>query len=285
MAVMASCNFSKDKSDAYGNFEADEVLVTAEVPGKVISQNMEEGQLLKTGDTICIIDTTDLFLKKEVLIAQKAAIRSKMDNTAAQAAVYRQQKENLLVDKDRFARLLKQKAATQKQYDDIEAGIKVADKQIATALSSNEAISGELNTLDKQLAQVDESIRKCVVTSPVNGTVLEKFLEKGEVASIAKPACKIADMSSLFLRVYIDGTQLSSFKIGGQVDVIVDAGKKLTRSLSGTVTWISASAEFTPKIIQTKEERVDLVYAMKVKVENPDGSLKIAMPGEIRIKK
>ncbi len=283
--VLVSCGFNKEKSDAYGNFEAKDYLISAEIPGRISRMNLDEGQLLKQGDTICIIDTTDLFLKKAVLIAQKAAIRSKMDNSNAQAEVYRQQKENLIVEKNRFTKLLNQKAATQKQLDDIEAGIKVADKQVTTALSSNQSITAEINTLEKQIAQINESIKKCVVLCPLQGTVLEQFMEKDELAVSGKPICKMADLAVLYLRVYVDGTQLGSFKIGDQVEVLVDKDKNETRPLTGIVSWVSGSAEFTPKIIQTREERVNLVYAVKVKVDNTDGRLKIAMPGEIKIRK
>jgi HlyD family secretion protein len=208
-------------------------------------------------------------------------VASRSASVFSQIDVQKQQKQNLLVDKARIEKLYKDGAATKKQLDDINGAISMVDKQILSIETQNAPVISDMASIDKQIAQVDESLRKCRVLNPVNGTVLDKYAEAGEITTVGKALYKIADLSTLELRVYVSGEQLPSVKIGGKTDVIIDG--KNTAPLEGTISWISSTAEFTPKIIQTKEERVNLVYAVKISVKN-DGSLKIGMPGEVKFK-
>jgi len=280
MALLTACSGKNDKSDAYGNFEADETIISSEVNGKIIHLNLEEGQEINAGTIVGIVDTTDYQLKKEQLTAQKNAISSKSGNIASQIEVQFQQKNNLLTDKARIEKLYKEGAATKKQLDDINGAISLVDKQIKSIETQNAGVADEILTLEKQIDQVTQNIKKCHLTSPVSGTILNKYIQTGELVIPGKTLFKIADLSSVFLRSYISESQLANVKLGQKVEVLIDKGEDNTATYEGTVTWISSTAEFTPKIIQTKEERVNLVYAIKIKVKN-DGTLKIGMPGEV----
>lgn len=281
--LLVSCNRNGDLSDAYGNFEAVTVSVSAEASGKIMDLRVEEGQTLAAGEVVGYVDTTDQLLKKVQLQAQKSAIATKLSGVNGQIDVQLQQKANLLVEKERITRLLADKAATQKQLDDVNGAIELVERQMASIRTQNAGILEEQIVVDKQIDQVKEAIRKCYIRNPSAGTVLVKYAEPGEVTIPGKVLYKIANMSELELKVYVSGDQLPGVKIGQKVEVLIDNDKKTNRKLEGTVSWISQKAEFTPKIIQTKEERVDLVYAVKVRVPN-DGSLKIAMPGEVNFK-
>lgn len=276
---ITSCN-NKETADAYGNFEATETTISAEANGRIMRFKVQEGTLLQAGDTVGLIDTTDLHLKKLQLNAQRAAIGSKRENLYAQMAVYKQQQENLGKDRQRIANMLAEQAATPKQMDDVDGAIAVAGRQISAVQSQQSALNGELSVMDAQIAQVEQNIRRCYLTNHVSGTVLASFAEEGEVTAFGKPLYKIADLSVMELRVYISGSMLSAVKIGQKAKVFIDDGKDALRELAGEVSWVSPTAEFTPKIIQTREERVNLVYAVKLRVKN-DGSLKIAMPAEV----
>jgi len=278
--VFASCSGNKDLSDAYGSFEVDDVIISAEANGKLLSFNAEEGQSLDAGELVAVIDTTDLVLKKIQFNAQKKAISARIENIQSQIEVQKQQKKNLMTDKNRLEKLLKDGAATQKQFDDINGQIDLVDRQIASINTQNASVSAELEVINTQIAQVAESISKCKIYNPAKGIVLEKYAEPNEITSFGKPLFKIADMDEMILRVYVSGDQLPQIKLSQEVGVLIDQDKKTNRKLTGTISWVSESAEFTPKIIQTKEERVNMVYAVKVRVKN-DGSLKIGMPGEI----
>lgn len=279
IALLTACSGKKDLSDAYGNFEADEVIISSEVSGKIIQLNLEEGQQLQAGMLIGIIDTTDYQLKKEQLIAQRNAIATKSGNIASQIEVQLQQKSNLLIDKTRTENLYKDGAATKKQLDDINGGINLVDKQIKSIQTQNAGVADEILALEKQIDQINQNIKKCYLLCPLTGTILNKYIQPNELVIPGKPLYKIADLSSVFLRAYISESQLANVKLGQTVEVLIDKGEDNTATYEGVVTWISSNAEFTPKIIQTKEERVNLVYAMKIKIKN-DGALKIGMPGE-----
>ena len=281
--LLVSCNHRIKTSDAYGNFEAVQVTVSAESAGRILSLNVEEGMQLDAGTIVAVIDTTDLYLKKLQLQAQRKAISVKTGTVSSQVEVQVQQKANLLIEKDRIARLFSENAATQKQVDDLNGAIDLVDRQIASINTQNAGISEELEVVDRQIAQVNESLRKCYIHNPVKGTVLSKFSEPGEIMTPGRALYKIADLSLMEFKVYVSGDQLPAIKIGQTVEVIIDAEKKPNPELKGTVSWISSRAEFTPKIIQTKEERVNLVYGVKILVKN-DGSLKIAMPAEVNFK-
>jgi HlyD family secretion protein len=241
---------------------------------------VDEGSQPDSGMIVALVDTTDLYLKKLQLQSQKKAVSVKRSNIESQIAVQQQQKANLAVEKNRVTKLIAGKAATQKQLDDINGAIDLVDTQILLIQSQNAGITEEMEVIDRQIAQVNESIHKCYIRNPVKGTVLSKYAETGEIAAPGRALYKIADLSVMELKVYVSGTQLPGIKQGQQVEVLIDADKKTNRKLSGVVSWISPKAEFTPKIIQTKEERVNLVYGVKIRVSN-DGSLKIAMPAEV----
>jgi HlyD family secretion protein len=279
VAILGSCN-SNNKSDAYGNFEAIEVIIASQANGQLIRLNIEEGMQVALGDTIGLIDTVDLHLKKAQLLSQENVILARLRNVDSQIRVQEQQKKNLLVDKDRLEKLMKDGAATQKQMDDISGSLDLLDQQIRATEVQKESIRAEFATLGTQVEQVEESISKCFLISPLRGTVLVKFAEAGEITAMGKPVCKVANLDELELKVYISGDQLPYLKLGQSVKVLIDKNISEVTTLSGTVSWISSKAEFTPKTIQTKKERVNLVYAAKVRVVN-DGALKIGMPGEV----
>jgi len=283
LMVLSSCSKNDKRSDAYGNFEAVETIVSAEATGKLVDFNIEEGQVLEKDVTVGNIDADQLSLKRQQLEAQKNTIKTKFKNVFSQINVYQEQKRVSQVEKNRIEKLLKDEAATTKQLDDINGNINVLDKQIAAIESQNSTTMQELKSLDVQIQQVQDQINKSAVINPVKGTVLMKLVEQSEIVNYGKPLYKIADISTMELRVYVSGDQLPNIKIGQVVRVLIDSGKDGFRELAGTISWISSKAEFTPKIIQTKEERVNLVYAVKVKVAN-DGSLKIGMPGEVIFK-
>jgi HlyD family secretion protein len=283
LITLVSCNRNTETSDAFGNFEATETIVSSLASGQLIQLNLEEGDLLEANQTIGMVDTIDLSLKKAQMLSQKSAVLSRLSAVNAQMEVNKQQLQNSRIDQQRITKLLADGAATQKQKDDIDGAVKLIEKQMMATQSQAESIHSEAVALDSQVAQVNESIRKAMVINPIKGVVLNKYAEAGEVVGFGKSLYKIADLSTLELRVYVTGSQLSKFAIGDDVVVLIDKTKEKTENLSGKISWVSATAEFTPKTIQTREERVDLVYAVKVRVAN-DGRLKIGMPGEIRFK-
>lgn len=281
--IFVSCAGNSDKSDAYGNFEAAEILISSEGTGKILLLSVEEGQLLDTGYQAAIIDTIDLVLKREQIIAQREAVRTKVKGITAQIEVQNQQKRNLLIENQRVEKLLKDQAATQKQMDDIKGGIELVEKQIESIRTQNSTVLNELESYNKQINLIEEAIKKCYIINPVKGTVLTKYAEQYEIGTPGKPLYKIADLTEMTLRVYIEGEQLPLIHIGQKVEVLIDKGKKDFVKMDGIVSWISSTAEFTPKIIQTKKERVSMVYAVKISVKN-DGALKIGMPAEVNFK-
>jgi len=274
------CNTTSETSDAFGNFEAETVIVSAESSGKILQLNIEKGQKVETGFECALMDTVQIHLQCLQIDAQKVAVETRHKSIAAQIAVFEAQKKNLQINENRTKKMLEDGAATQKQLDDIQGQILVIDKQIESSKTQFIAIRKELEVLDAQKLSLDDLLKRCFVASPVSGTVLETYAEQGELSTSGKPLFKIADLSELDLKVYVSGAQLPAIKTGQEVEVIIDKSEKENQSLRGKITWISSEAEFTPKIIQTKEERVKLVYAVKVAVKN-DGTLKIGMPGEV----
>lgn len=282
-AITGGCSNNDSRSDAYGNFEAVETIVSSESSGKLLEFNLEEGQTLNEGSVVGYIDTVQLQLKKKQLEAAKNLTRTKFKNVSSQVGVYKEQKKVALKERDRIERLLKDNAATGKQLDDINGSIDILNRQMAAVETQNSTTNEELKNFDVQIKQIEDQLSKSTVINPVNGTVIMKFVEQSEVVNYGKPLYKIADLSLMELRVYVSGSQLPEIKIGQTVKVLIDKGKSEYRTLEGEIIWISSKAEFTPKIVQTKEERVNLVYAVKVRVKN-DGSLKIGMPGEVLFK-
>ncbi len=269
-----------EKSDAYGNFEAVETIISAENNGKLLTFDIEEGMTLEPDIVIGIIDTLPSYLQKQQLVASKKAVASKVSHIFSQINIYKEQESTLLTEKKRVENLLKDGAATSKQLDDINGQLNVIRKQIQSIETQNRTVLNEIRSMEWQIELMDENLNKCRIINPVKGTVLEKYAEKNEFANVGKSLYKIANLEELDLRVYISGAQLPHIKLGQKVEVLIDEDAEHNRSLEGTVTWISDQSEFSPKMIQTKEERVKLVYAAKVRVKN-DGSFKIGMPGEI----
>ncbi len=276
---LTSCDNDNGKADGYGNFEATEITVSAEATGKLMAFDVEEGDRLTEGQVVGYVDTVQLSLKKAQLLASRQKITASSASVLSQIDVYREQERTLNVERDRILRLLADSAATQKQLDDVEGRLSVLRRQIASVRAQNASVLSELESLEAQLAQLDDQIRKSIIANPQTGTVLIKYAEPGEVTSFGKPLYKLGKLDDMILRVYVSEVQLPSVSIGEQVDVRIDDGEGM-RTLPGTITWVSSTAEFTPKVIQTKEERVNLVYAVKVHVKN-DGALKIGMPGEM----
>lgn len=279
--AILSCNRQKDASDAFGNFEADDQLVSSEIAGKLLTCNFEEGMTLTKGAEIATVDTVPLVLQIAQLESQMTTIQAHKQSVRTQIAVIEQQKKNLDKDKARIINMFKDGAATQKQVDDVTGNLEVFEKQIGNTRTQDQVLAGEAEVVVTQLAQLRDKINRCHILSPINGLVLESYKKAGELVGQGQSLCRVADVSTLNLRVYISGDQLSHIKIGQKVKVLIDDTATKNKALEGTVSWISSEAEFTPKIIQTKVERVKLVYAVKIKVPN-DGALKIGMPGEMK---
>ncbi len=283
-AFFSSCTNQGTLADGYGNFDAHaEVIVSSQTMGELLRFKVEEGMLLKARQVVGLVDTTQLYLKKKVLQNQKKVVASRSANINASIAVQQQQLKINEINLRRIQNLYRGKAATQKQLDDVNGLVELNKKQIMATQTQKDNIVTELESIDAQIAQVNESIRQSLVTNPVQGTVLVKYAEKGELATPGKPLYKIANLKTLELNAFVSGSQLSHIKIGQKVKVYYDENKKTDTEVDGTILWISSQAEFTPKTIQTKQERVDLVYAVKIKVSNTDGAIKIGMPGEFRI--
>lgn len=287
MTALLSCN-EANKSDAYGNFEATSITVSAKGNGQLIYLNVDEGQRLPANQIIGLIDTTHLHLEKVKLRAQLRSLQDKLRDAGPEIAVLKERLANLTRERNRTAILLEQKAATQKQLDDLNGEVDVANRQISSAQReiaiANRGILSEQAPMMAQLAILENNIQDHLVENPLAGTVLTKLSEASELAGAGTPLYKVADLSLLKLRAYTSASLLTQVALGDEVKVLVDDGKEGYRELTGTISWISDEAEFTPKTIETKEERVNMVYALEVKVKN-DGSLKIGMPGEVRFNK
>lgn len=285
LTTMLSCNNSKNKFDASGTFEAEETIISSETSGTILQFDLEEGETLKAGQTIGYVDSIQLFLKKKQLEAQINAMLSKKPNISTQLAALQEQLKSAEKEQIRITGLAKADAATQKQVDEINGQVQVIKKQIEAQKSSleiaSEGINNDVTPLNLQIAQLNDQLKKCRILNPINGTVLIKYTETNEMTSPGKPLYKIADLSQIILRVYITGNQLPLAKLHQKVKVETDDGHGSFKESEGLITWINDKAEFTPKTIQTKDERVNTVYAMKIKVAN-DGTFKIGMYGEIK---
>jgi HlyD family secretion protein len=277
--ILTSCNNKADQADAYGNFEATEVIVSAETSGRILRFEVAEGSEIDKGSEIALIDTTLFHLQKAEINAGMASVRTRISTIIAQNDILNQQIDNLNVNIARIENMLKDDAATKKQYDDLTGQVAVLQKQITANNTQKASIAAELSVYESKKATLNEQVTRCSVKSPLKGTIIEKYSEAGELTVAGKPLVKIADLSMMKLKVYISGAQLGSIKIGQNCTARIDDGKKEYKSFNGTISYISGKAEFTPKIIQTKEERVTLVYAVTIEVKN-DGTLKSGMPGE-----
>ena len=278
---LSACNSNDNQSDAYGNFEAVDVMVSSQINGKLLSFDIPEGKELAKNELVGIVDTTQLHLKKEQLQAQKEAVLSRREGINTQIDVQEQQKRVLEREKTRIEALLQTQSVPAKRLDDVEGELSVLEARTENIKSQKATIMAESKAIEMQLKQVENQLANAYIRSPQNGTVLEKYAEQGELVTMGKPLFKIADTRQLELRAFLSGTQLAHVKTGMQVNVLIDKTDEEMYTLPGKITWIASEAEFTPKIIQTKEERVDLVYAVKIRVEN-DGKLKIGMPAEVK---
>jgi len=279
---LVACNKNNDNADGYGNFEATEVTISAEASGKIEYLNLEEGAIVAPNTQVGLIDTIQLYLSKQQLIASKNTIASKSGNVLSQTAVLNEQLKTTLIEQKRIQNMFAENAATKRQVDEINGKVNVLNEQIKSIKTQEAPISNEQKSIDVQIEKINDQIQKCKITSPFQGTVLAKYSEANETTNFGKPLYKLADLTTMTLRVYISEKQLNQIKVGQKVTVKIDTQEDM-KSYPGTISWVSSSAEFTPKIIQTKEERANLVYAVKVNVKN-DGSLKIGMPAEMWIK-
>ncbi|MDR1372129.1 MAG: HlyD family efflux transporter periplasmic adaptor subunit [Dysgonamonadaceae bacterium] len=285
-ALFSGCGKNRDNQDASGMFETTEVLVSSQAAGQLMRLDVEEGQSLRANARAGYVDTIQLYLKKKQLLANLRAIDSRSHNVSLQMAALRQQIAQQQQELTRFQNLLRSNAATQKQVDDIQANIYLLQKQLDAQIESleknNRSVSGESEALLVQIEQVTDLINKCLIVSPVSGVVLAKYAEAGEITAQGKALFKVGDLDNLFLRAYITADQLTQLKMGQTVSISIDFGKKDRKEYAGKVTWISEKAEFTPKTVQTRNERANSVYAVKIAVKN-DGYIKIGMYGEVRL--
>jgi Multidrug resistance efflux pump len=287
IVLLSACGSKDGQYDASGIFEATEVIVSSLGTGELIEFNIKEGQQVEAGKQVGYIDTIQLHLKKKQLLASTKAVESRLYNISRQIATIEQQITTQKNEQRRYENLVSSNAASRKQLDDINAQIALLEKQLSaqkeTLENSNRNISGETLALIIQTEQIDDQIKKNIITSPINGTILSKYAEQGEFAVQGRSLFKVADISNMNLRVYITADQLTLLKIGQPVKVYADQGKLDRIEYSGILTWISDKAEFTPKTIQTRDERANLVYAVKVAVKN-DGYIKRGMYGDIKLK-
>jgi HlyD family secretion protein len=282
---LLACGEEAELSDAYGNFEATTLVVSAEANGQLLLFDVNEGKTLAANQLVALVDTVDLHLQRRQLEANLGVLPQKLRNSLADIQVLEDQKANLVRERDRVSRLLEKKAATPKQLDDLNGQITVTEQQVqalrANTQTANRSIMAEKGPLLAQIDVIEEQIRKAYVYNPVAGTVLTKLVEPAELVGRGTPLYRLGVLDTMTLRVYLSELQLQTARLGQVVEVLVDDGAEGYRQLSGTISWIADQAEFTPKTIQTKADRVNLVYAVKVRVPNPDGQLKIGMPAEM----
>lgn len=283
VVLAASCG-TEAEFDAQGTFEATEVVVSSEATGRILNFEVEEGMAVEANQMVGAIDSVQLHLQRKQLEAQQSALLDSRPDVKKQVAALREQIAKQNEELRRVENMLKDGAATKKQKDDIEAQIKILESQLDATLSTLDKNTSTINNnsaaLEAQIAALDDRISKCRIISPVGGTVLVKYAEAGELASVGKPLMKIADLDNIYLRAYFTSDQLAKVNLGDEVKVVADFGGEERYDYTGRVAWISSESEFTPKTIQTKDSRANLVYAVKIAVEN-DGRLKIGMAGEV----
>lgn len=284
MALFSACGNGTPKYDATGTFETTEVLVSAEASGRLLYFDIEEGMLLKAGEEVGVVDTVQLYLKKLQLEASLKSVEEQRPDILKQVAATKEQISAAQRERNRVANLLKVGAANQKQLDDAEDQLEVLRKQLvaqnSTLSNSHQSLTWQSSSVGIQVAQVEDQLKKCHITSPITGTVLAKYAEAGELTAMGTPLFKVADTEQMYLRAYITSEQLSQVKLGQKVTVFSDYGTDEHKQYPGVVAWISDTSEFTPKTILAKNERANLVYAVKIAVHN-DGLLKIGMYGGV----
>lgn len=279
MPLLGAC--SSEEPDAYGNFEADEVTVSAEQGGQLLEFTALEGLRLAAGGVVAQVDTTSLSLQRREILSQQGAAQTRISEADAQVGVLQAQLATADEEYQRMRRLYAAEAATSQQLSKAEGEVRVLRARIQAARAMSRGTRQETGSAGARVAQLSERIQQASVVNPVSGTVLTTFAERGEVVQPGQPLYSIADLESLVLRAYVSGSQLARVRSGATVQVQVDTADGKRMSLPGQVTWVASSAEFTPTPIQTREERTDLVYAVKIRVPNRDGILKIGMPAEV----
>jgi HlyD family secretion protein len=282
--LTTSCRDKESGADAWGNFETNETMVSSESGGRLIFMNAPEGFLVEKGTLIAITDTTMLSLQKEELLAGIGTIAAKVSALRSQNAVIRQQIENLNINIERTKKMMVDQAATQKQLDDLTGQKSVLGKQAQATDLQASATETEKRVMEARLTLLAEQISRCSIKAPVTGTIMTRYSEEGEIAAPGKPLAKIADMTIMRLKAWVSGSQLGLVQPGTKCTVRVDEGEKGFRYYEGTIATVSSKAEFTPKVIQTKEERINLVYAVSIEVKN-DGYIRTGMPGEVTFSK
>lgn len=298
--LLVGCE-AEDEADAHGNFEADELTVSSEVGGQLLRFGVEEGDRLAAGPlgeapprrtlstreeerhrtVVGLVDTTRLALQRRELQARRQSVRSQMETVTAEVEVLAEQLRAARRELERARTLRKGDAAPEREVDRAEDEVRVLEQRIEATRTKKASLADQVASINEQIAQVDERIQKSWIVNPVAGTVLNTFAEKGEVVRSGEPLYTVAALDTMTLRAYVSGAQLSDVQIGERVRVFIDDGPDQQRALSGRVTWVASEAEFTPTPIQTREERVDFVYAVKIRVPNPDGAIKIGMPGDV----
>lgn len=285
VALAVSCG-TKTEFDAQGTFEATEVVVSSEATGRIMNFGIGEGMTIEAGEPIAVIDSVQLHLQRKQLDVQLSSQLNSRPDIQTQVASLREQITTLKTEQRRIENMLSGGAATQKQKDDIDAQIRVLDSKLSATLSTlnknTTSIEGNAEAIRVQIAALDDLIAKCRVLSPIRGTVLVKYAQEGELATMGKPLVKVADLNNIYLRAYFTSDQLANIKLRDEVTVVADFGGDERYDYVGRVTWISAESEFTPKTIQTKDSRANLVYAVKIAVKN-DGRLKIGLAGEVKL--
>ena len=285
LLAIVSCNNGPDY-DAQGTFEATEVVLSSEGTGRILSFDVTEGDIINANSVVGVIDSLQLHLQREQLKAQQSALLSSLPDKEKQVASLRRQLAKQRAELQRVKNMLSDGAATTKQRDDIEAQITILEGQLSATLSTLDNNTSTINenatALEAQIAALDDRIAKCNISSAVGGTVLIKYAEAGEFTTIGKPLMKVADLENIYLRAYLTSCQLANVNLGDEVSVIADFGGDERYDYKGRVAWISAESEFTPKSIQTKDSRANLVYAVKITVKN-DGRLKIGLAGEVKL--
>ena len=283
--LAVSCG-TEAEFDAQGTFEATEVIISSEAAGRILSFDIKEGMAINAGEPLAMIDSVQLHLQRSQLEAQLSALLNSRPDVQTQVASLREQIATLKVEQRRIENMLRDGAATEKQKDDVDAQIRILESQLSATLSTlntnTSTINSNAEAIRVQISALDDRIAKCRATSPISGTVLVKYAQEGELATVGKPLVKIADLGNIYLRAYFPSDQLASIKLGDEVTVTADFGGEERYDYVGRIAWISAESEFTPKTIQTKDSRANLVYAVKIAVEN-DGRLKIGLAGEVKL--
>ena len=281
LLLLVACQQENNQTDAYGNFEAEEIVLSSEIQGPVKLFEAEEGSRLKKGDSVVLVDTVLPSIDLARALAGRRAAEAGMSELKKGIDVQKTRLDVLHREVVRITNLHEENAVSTRKYDQVTGDYEIAAEEMEHLKSRTEALKEQIKLATQKVRTAREKLNRCIVKAPENGVLLQKYVEKGELATPGKPLFKMAETRELILRAYISGDQLDEIRVGQKVTVKYDRNREQEHSAPGTVTWISPSAEFTPKIIQTKEERVDLVYAIKVKVSNPKGEIKIGMPGEV----